>query len=145
MAFQAQRRFWEDEQIYGGISWTNQDITQIWYPPHGIHGSTGVILGAYTFDDERGLRLARMSPAERIEAALAQGERVHPDYRQHVERGLSVAWSRMKLQEPVGRHYLVGDQVSYHPGWQEGAIHSAYHALRDIDRREREREAGAAA
>ena len=87
------------------------------------------------------------------------------DHRQHVERGLSVAWSRMNhvlgcstlwtdealqnefptLQEPVGRHYLVGDQVSYHPGWQEGAIHSAYHALRDIDRREREREAGAAA
>ena len=32
LAFQAQRRFWEDEHIYGGISWTNQDITQIWYP-----------------------------------------------------------------------------------------------------------------
>ena len=163
VAFQARRRFWEDEQIYGGISWTNQDITQLWYPPHGIHGSKGVILGAYTFDDGRGLRFTRMSPAERIETALVQGEKVHPDYRQHVERGISVAWSRMNhmlgcstlwtdealrnefptLQEPVGRHYLIGDQVSYHPGWQEGAIHSAYHALRDIDRRERE--AGAAA
>ena len=163
VAFQARRRFWEDEQIYGGISWTNQDITQIWYPPHGIHGPHGVIIGAYTFDDGRGLRLARMSPAERIETALAQGEKVHPGYRQHVHRGLSVAWPRMNhmlgcstvwtgdaqrthlptLQEPAGRHYLVGDQVSYHPGWQEGAIHSAYHALRDIERRERE--AGAAA
>ena len=162
LAFQAKRRFWEDEQIYGGISWTNQDITQIWYPSHGIHGSGGVILGAYTFDDNLGMRLTRMSPAERIEQALVQGEKVHPGYRQHVERGVSVAWSRMNhilgcsalwtaearrnelptLQSPVGRHYMMGDQVSYHPGWQEGAIHSAYHVLRDIERREQE--AGAA-
>ena len=162
LAFQARRRFWEDEQIYGGISWTNQDITQIWYPPHGIHRGTGVILGAYAFDDEPGMRLTQMSPAERIEAALAQGEKVHPEYRRHVGRGISVAWYRMNhilgcstrwtdeamrdhfatLQDPIGRHYMVGDQISHHPGWQEGAIQSAYHALRDIDRRERE--AGAA-
>ena len=162
LAFQAKRRFWEDEHIYGGISWTSQDITQIWYPPHGIHGDSGVILGAYAFDDGPGRRLTRLSPAERIEAALAQGERIHPDYRQLVERGVSVAWYRMNhalgcstrwtdeamrdhfatLQDPVGRHYMVGDQISYHPGWQEGAIQSAYHALRDID--EREREAGVA-
>ena len=42
------------------------------------------------------------------------------------------------LQDPTGRHYMVGDQISYHPGWQEGAIQSAYHALRDIERRERD-------
>ena len=162
LAFQAKHRFWEDEQIYGGISWTSQDITQIWYPPHGIHGRSGVILGAYAFDDAPGRRLTRLSPAQRIEAALSQGERVHRDYRQLVERGVSVAWYRMNhvlgcstrwtdeamrdhfatLQKPTGRHYMVGDQISYHPGWQEGAIQSAYHALRDIE--QREREAGAA-
>ena len=157
LAFQAQRRFWEDEHIYGGISWTNQDITQIWYPPHGIHAGTGVILGAYAFDDGPGRRLTGLSPAQRIQAALAQGEKVHPGYRQLVEHGISVAWYRMNhvlgcstrwtdetmrdhfatLQNPTGRHYMVGDQISYHPGWQEGAIESAYHALRDIERRER--------
>jgi monoamine oxidase len=42
-----------------------------------------------------------------------------------------------RLQAPVGRHYLIGDQLSYHSGWQEGAIHSAYHAIADIDKRER--------
>jgi monoamine oxidase len=163
LAFQARRRFWEDEQIYGGISWTSQDITQIWYPPHGIHSGSGIVLGAYAFEDAPGTRLTRLSPAERIEAALAQGEKIHPDYRQHVEHGISVAWYRMNhvlgcstlwsdeamrdhfptLQGPTGRHYMVGDQISHHPGWQEGAIQSAYHALRDIDRREREaRDAG---
>jgi monoamine oxidase len=34
------------EQIYGGTSWTNQEIEQLWYPTHGIHGRKGIMLGA---------------------------------------------------------------------------------------------------
>jgi monoamine oxidase len=44
------------------------------------------------------------------------------------------------LQRPVGRHYLMGDQISYHPAWQEGAISSAHYAINEIDRRERAQE-----
>ena len=48
VAFEAPRRWWEtDQQLYGGISWTDRDITQIWYPSHGFHGRKGVLLGAY--------------------------------------------------------------------------------------------------
>lgn len=157
IGFQMKERFWEDEGIYGGISWTMQDITQIWYPAHGIHRAKGVLLGAYTFDDAVGERFARMTHAERLELAIRQGERIHPKYRQYVEQGISISWHRMnhmlgcssrwteellaqwfkRLQAPVGRHYLMGDQLSYHPGWQEGAIHSAFHAVADIDRRVR--------
>jgi monoamine oxidase len=36
---------------------------------------------------------------------------------------------------------LIGDQLSYHSGWQEGAIHSAFHAIADIDKRVREQAA----
>jgi monoamine oxidase len=32
---------------------------------------------------------------------------------------------------------MIGDQISYEAGWQEGAIHSAYRAIADIDRRVR--------
>nr|VFK57057.1 MAG: monoamine oxidase [Candidatus Kentron sp. TUN]VFK62556.1 MAG: monoamine oxidase [Candidatus Kentron sp. TUN] len=32
LGIQMSERFWERENIYGGISWTNQDITQIGYP-----------------------------------------------------------------------------------------------------------------
>jgi monoamine oxidase len=165
IGFQAKERFWEREGIYGGISWTSQDILQIWYPAHGIHGKRGVILGAYTFEDEVGDRWAGMAPDQRIEAAIVQGEKLHPGYRGFVERGLSVPWTKMNhlrgcaakwneelraqwfktLQEPAGKHYLVGDQVSYNTGWQEGAIHSAYHAIADIDRRERAMPAAARA
>jgi monoamine oxidase len=51
---------------------------------------------------------------------------------------LQARWFKA-LQAPVGGHYLIGDQMSYHPGWQEGALHSAFHALADIDNRVRER------
>ncbi|MEZ5559335.1 MAG: flavin monoamine oxidase family protein [Pseudomonadales bacterium] len=157
IGLQMRERFWERENIYGGISWTNQDVEQIWYPSHGIHGDKGVMLGAYVFNDETNDRLARLSQAERIEVAVRAGEQIHPDYRKYVETGVTIAWHRMNylmgctakwteeareryfktLQDPVGRHYLIGDQVSYHPGWQEGAISSAHHALADLDQRVR--------
>jgi monoamine oxidase len=149
IGLQASHRFWEDEEIYGGISWTSQDITQIWYPSHGIFTGKGVILGAYTFGDAGGTRLAKLSQSERIELAIRQGEQIHPSYRQYIESGVSVAWHRMnhmlgcsarwtedlraryfrRLQEPEGRHYLIGDQTSLHPGWQEGALASTHLAL----------------
>jgi monoamine oxidase len=155
IGLQAKRRFWEDEAIYGGISWTSQDITQIWYPSHGIFTKKGIILGAYTFGDEGGTRFGRLPHTERIEIAIRRGERIHPNYREHIETGVSVAWHRMnhmlgcaarwdddlkarffsRLQKPVGRHYLIGDQTSFHPGWQEGAIASSHHALEHLNHR----------
>jgi monoamine oxidase len=154
---QMKERFWEKENIYGGISWTNQEVEQIWYPSHGIHGDKGVMLGAYVFDDDTNDTFARLSPAERLELIIRNGERIHPGYRNYVEHGVSVPWHRMNymmgctsqwteaarrdyfqvLQEPVGRHYLIGDQISYHPGWQEGALGSAHHAMADLDSRVR--------
>jgi monoamine oxidase len=161
IGFQMKERFWEREGIYGGISWTLQDIQQLWYPAHGIHRKKGVVLGAYTFDPAAGEKFARLAPAERFKLAIEQGSKIHPDYASHVENGVSIAWHQMNhmlgcaaqwdeamyqqwfstLQRPVGHHYLMGDQVSYHPGWQEGAIASAHHAIADIDARLRDKRA----
>ncbi|HSG89081.1 MAG TPA: FAD-dependent oxidoreductase [Pseudomonadales bacterium] len=155
IGLQASERFWEKDLIFGGISWTGQPITQIWYPNHDYFAQKGILQGAYTFGDRGGEYFAKMSPAERIEAAISQGEKVHPDYRKYIETGVSVPWHRMnhmlgcsarwsdedmkvhypRLQAAAGRHYMVGDQISHHSGWQEGAIRSAHHALADIDRR----------
>lgn len=165
IGFQMKERFWEKEGIYGGISWTSQDIVQVWYPAHGIHRQKGVVLGAYTFGPDLGEKWARMTDAQRLDAAAAQGEKLHPGYRSYIEHGVSVPWIRMNnmlgcaaawsdpirerwfelLRAPVGNHYIIGDQMSYLSGWQEGAIYSAWHALADIDRREREQSASAAA
>lgn len=165
IGIQMKERFWEREAIYGGISWTNQPIEQLWYPPHNTHGQKGVMLGAYTFNATNAEYFARMSPAERLEEAIREGEKIHPGYRNYVETAVSVPWHRMNhmmgctaawteenraryfsyLQQPVnGRHFLMGDQLSFHPGWQEGAFSSAHFAMGALSRRV-QAELGAAA
>lgn len=158
IGLQMGRRFWEEEQIYGGISWTADPLLQIWYPSHGHHRQKGVVLGAYVFDfnGPHNADLARLSPQGRIDAALTMGQKLHgPVYRQSYEVGVAVVWHRMnhllgcgsgyynnddyeqltmQIQAPAkGRHWLIGDQVSYMGGWQEGAIASAHHALRGLE------------
>ncbi len=157
IGLQMRERFWEREQIYGGMSWTTQDITQIWYPSHGIHGSKGVVVGAYVFGGEAATRFEQLTPPQRLAAAVAQAGTVHPRYSDYVQNGVSVVWRRMRhlqgcaplwtvearagffatLRAPHGRHYMVGDQVSLSGGWQQGAMDSAWAAVRDIDARVR--------
>ena len=153
IAFEARRRFWElDEQIYGGISWTTRDITQVWYPSAGIHQTKGILLGAYIWSTDLGDKFAAMSPAQRLEAALADGERLHPDYRTHLTNGVSVAWKNIpfsgsawaewsrdartkhyrRLLQGDGPFLFAGEHMSHITGWQEGAVRSAHYALRDI-------------
>lgn len=152
IAFQARRRFWEEDQaIYGGISWTNQDITQVWYPANGYHREKGVVLGAYIWDREPGLRYSEMTGTERLKQALAEGEKLHPGYTTEMECGVSYAWVNAPLQkgawaretesveeaaavlrEPDGPFYFAGSQVTALPGWQEGAVLSAHAALNGI-------------
>ncbi|MDE0059278.1 MAG: FAD-dependent oxidoreductase [Defluviicoccus sp.] len=151
IAFQTRRRFWEDDlAIYGGISWTGQDIAQIWYPPYGYHRDRGVILGAYIWGRKPGLRFQGMRPEARLAAAIAQGERVHPGYADEIEAGVSRAWGNVPfqlgawpeadeapaaLQRPDGAVHFAGDQASALPGWQEGAVLSAHAAVAAIARR----------
>ncbi|MEX2469837.1 MAG: FAD-dependent oxidoreductase, partial [Pseudohongiellaceae bacterium] len=162
-AFQAKRRFWEEEDIYGGISWMNNPSQQIWYPSWGIHKDKGVILAAYDYGG--GMYHTLMTQEERIEAHLRDGEKIHPDYRNLVEKPITIAWHRMNhmlgcsarwqrsfsegwtheaednyhtLQSSLnGRHWMIGDQISMHSAWQESAVMSAQWALADMDQRVR--------
>ncbi|NHN88724.1 NAD(P)-binding protein [Acetobacter sp. LMG 1627] len=150
------RRFWEeDEQIYGGISFTDQSIGQISYPSHGIFSpGPAVLLGAYMFRAPA-YELAGMSPQQRIEQALAQGEAIHPQYRKEFLNGVSFAWSRVPWtmgccslwsEQSRKMHYktlctmdkrivLAGEHASYVGCWQEGAILSALDAVKQLHRR----------
>jgi monoamine oxidase len=153
IAFQGKRRFWEeDSQIYGGISWTDQDILQMWYPPHGFHKKKGILLGCYQWSDVKGEAWGKLTPAARLAAAIEQGEKIHPGYGDVVEKGLSIAWAKVPnqmgcapewkpedrarhfktLQAPDRRHYLVGDQMSYVGAWQEGAVRSTLAVVEQI-------------
>ena len=35
--------------IFGGISWTDNEIAQIWYPSDAYHDEKGILTGAYNF------------------------------------------------------------------------------------------------
>jgi len=152
VAFQADRRFWElDDQIYGGISWTDHPVTQIWYPSNGFHQKKGILVGGY-FPDQDG-EFARKSLTDRLELALTGGELVHPGkYRKHLSQGVSVPWAKLKyssgatthwseearakeyaaLLDPDGPYHFAGEYLSYVNGWQEGAVRSAHYALQKL-------------
>ena len=38
------------------------------------------------------------------------------------------------LDKPQGRFHMAGDQLTFWSGWQEGAIFSAWEAVKSIDR-----------
>ncbi len=154
IALQMRERFWEREGIYGGISWTGAGIGQIQYPSHGFHARKGVLLGGYYLGQDSVDAFHLASAEERLKAAIADGEKLHPGYGSQVENGISVAWHRMNhhlgctardtdaqtlgvLRRPEGRHFLMGDQVSAHAGWQEAAVLSAHDTLLRIDAMER--------
>jgi len=150
------RRFWEeDDRIFGGNSSTDQTITQIMYPSTGMLQKKGVLVGYYAFR-QQALELQAMRHAQRLETALAQGEKIHPPYRQSFQEAFSMAWGKMPwllgswanwgedgprpaeyalLCKPVGRIQFAGDAMSYQTGWMAGAIESARRAVLAIHAR----------
>ncbi|MBC8074913.1 MAG: flavin monoamine oxidase family protein, partial [Chloroflexales bacterium] len=155
IGLQFARRFWEeDDGIYGGISWTDQPIAQIWYPSWGYGARKGVVQGAYTFGAAADA-LGALSPQARLAEALTQGARLHAQYRDTYETGFSVAWQRVRysqggwaqhgasteaLQAVDGVIYLAGEHMSELTGWQEGAVRSAQHVVQQIHERYCQRE-----
>ena len=156
VGLQFKRRFWEeDEQIYGGITYTDLPISNISYPSSGFFGAgKGVLLGGYLFGLSA-TQFTAMSPEERVAKAVEYGSQIHPQYHQEFENGVSVAWHRspftmgcfgMWSPEARAKHYdtlcnfdgrivLAGEHASYLPAWQEGALLSALDAIERLHQR----------
>jgi monoamine oxidase len=152
IGLQFKRRFWEeDDQIYGGRSWTDQEIGQIIYPAHTFQGRKGILVG-YFLDFARTMR--QRSPAERQRLALEQGARIHPQYPAEFETAFSVSWPRVPwnrgswrsetaaahaalaaLQRPDGRVHFAGDYMTNMSSWMQGAFESARAAATAIHTR----------
>jgi monoamine oxidase len=144
-------RFWEtDHQIYGGISYIEHDVQLVWYPSHGFHGPTGILLGCYNEGDVAAAFARQPLPAQ-LAASRAAVERLHRGSGGGLSHPFAIAWHQARhsrgawagwtestarhyplLIRPQGRIHLAGDQVSHLPGWQEGAALSALRAVRAI-------------
>lgn len=149
---QFNRRFWEeDEDIFGGITWTNQAINQLWYPSYGYLSNKGVLVSGYNYGYEgfsfenNAVTIGNLPPDQRVSVVLEQGSKIHPQYKKHFENGVSVFWPKIpytlgawakytpqtrqqyypRLNEPDGNIYLAGEHLSYLTGWMAGALESA--------------------
>jgi monoamine oxidase len=155
MGLEYKRRWWEeDDRIYGGITPTDLDITQIWYPSYGYHSKRGVVLGYYNFGGNAATYGA-LAPAERRARAVDQGVKIHGEkYRTELASAFSVAWHRTPhieagwvgwesrtsgeyglLNQPSGRVYFAGDWLTYNIAWQAGAFDSARSVVTRIHQR----------
>jgi monoamine oxidase len=157
VGLQFKRRFWEqDEEIYGGITYTDLPIGQISYPSSNFFaGGKGVLLGAYIWDMLNSESFSAMAPAERVSKAVEYGQQIHPQYAQEFDHGIAVAWHRVPsamgcfgiwTDATRARHYdnlcafdgrivLAGEHASYLPAWQEGAVTSALDAIGRLHQR----------
>ncbi len=150
--------------IFGGISWTDDDIRQIWYPSTAYQDQLGVLTGAYNFD-KVAHEWGRLPVSERLDKARAGASKFGAKFAEGLQDGLAIAWQNMPhikggwaYWQAVGdedfatrqfnaiaqgsgvfdpdsgsyglpNFFIVGDQISSLPGWQEGAIASAINAV----------------
>ncbi|MFT5685719.1 MAG: monoamine oxidase [Myxococcota bacterium] len=154
--------------IYGGISWTDHPITQIWYPSDAYHDQKGVLTGCYNFSSDA-CRSGHMTVEDRLIEAKAGAARFGDVFANGLGRGVAIAWQNMphikggwaqwsNVEDSVTHFnvvtqgaavvlseedandpgpptfFIVGDQVSSLPGWQEGAIAAALNAISRLAR-----------
>jgi monoamine oxidase len=159
LAFQAPR-FWEsDDNIFGGLAWTDRLNENVMYPSGGIGSEKGVIVGAYcagwTHDDTPDSFQA-LSHEERFRISRESIEALHPGRSHLLGKGVTVAWGLTPYSEGVGPMWgdpdfggsqdrgavyrellkpegpivFAGEHLSYQQTWQEGAATSAHEALK---------------
>lgn len=152
---QFKRRFWEeDDRIFGGVTLTDQAMTQIVYPSTGFQSKKGVLIGYYNYDQQAD-EFAKLSPPDRIKRALAEGNKIHPQYAAEFENGMSVAWHRVPytlggwanwsdeqrkdeyalMLKPQGATYFCGEHMSYLGSWMAGALESSHEVIKSLHAR----------
>ena len=180
VGWQSKRKYWQDPEdkntvpIFGGISWTNHPMTQMWYPSNDYHQNLGILTGTYNFG-ANAQNWGDHTPAWRLKQAREGAKELHgEEFSEQLDHGLTIAWQNIETQrggwvdwakiDDATRHpklsyldilnirraaimkepgkgsavwcfnelqkgddgfYIIGDQLSSLPGWQEGAISSA--------------------
>ncbi|GAB5408446.1 MAG: flavin monoamine oxidase family protein [Balneolaceae bacterium] len=155
IGLQFKRRFWEeDEGIYGGITNTNNEIQQIFYPSNDYQSKKGILIGYYNFGEKAGL-VGDLSFQDREKLALQKGQLVHPQYREEFENSFSVSWDKTKysmggwaeynsnsresiyqvLRKPEKNVYFAGEHMTYLNAWMAGAFESARIVVSELHNR----------
>jgi monoamine oxidase len=145
-------RFWEAQQIHGGISWVGGETSLIWYPSGPQKMPTSVLLACYG-SGAMAKGFAARPIAEQIAMARAAVGHIHPGHEPDLTRPAVINWSKIPYnlgpwpayggrggqeghmddpayvllnKAPKGRVFFAGAHLSQTPGWQEGAVLSAW-------------------
>jgi monoamine oxidase len=164
-------RFWEtDDNIYGGLAWTDRANENVIYPSHDYGAPKGVLVAAYVAgwtNQDNPQKFAAYSDAERLRVSRESVEALHPGRSKLLSKGVSVGWGLVPYSEGVGALWndgpgagrgpqyaellkpegpivFAGEHLSYQGLWQEGAALSAHEAIKLVAAMARER-AGASA
>jgi monoamine oxidase len=146
---QVRTRFWEKQGIRGGRTVTDLPIRRIVYPSHPPvdEDPRGVLLASYTWGQDAA-RWGALSPDDRIDLAIRDVAKIHPEIREECEGGASYAWyddpyavGAFALFEPgqetglhthivsaEGRVHFAGEHCSLWHAWIEGALESGLRA-----------------
>jgi len=148
-------RFWEAEQIYGGLSFGGPATGAVWYPSSGLQSDRGIILGAYVAGPPA-QAFEALPTAKQIDMARNAIDRLHPGHGVDLSTPVAVDWSKVPynlgpwihwsessfdtnayrlLNQPEGRVYFTGAHLSQLPSWQEGAVLAAHRTIGLIARR----------
>lgn len=145
IGLQFKRRFWEeDELVYGGITHTNNELTQIFYPSYDYQSAKGILVGYYNFND-KAKKTGDLPVKAREALALQKGRLIHPQYDKEFENSFSVSWHKTMyslggwamysqeerqtyykaLLQPDKQVYFAGEHMTYLNAWMAGAFESA--------------------
>lgn len=148
------KRFWEDEGITGGGSYTDLPISTIWYPSNP---KRNVLLGSYNFTLDA-IRLGNMPENSRIDWIKRQIEYVHGLPKGYmdsiVEDYKTVQWDNeeyfyggfcyfMPQQKKIfsyamitpeynNRVFFAGEHTSPNHAWMQGALNSGLRAANEL-------------
>jgi monoamine oxidase len=142
-------RFWEAEQIYGGLSFGGPATGVVWYPSSGFQSDRGIIIGAYV-SGKRAATFEALSISTQIAMARDAVNKLHPGHGVDLGAPIAVDWNKVPyslgpwmhwsdsssdlaayrlLNQPDGRVYFSGAHLSQLPSWQEGAVLAAHRTI----------------
>ncbi len=154
VAFESSR-FWEAEQIYGGLSFGTAATGVVWYPSNGFQSARGIIIGAYV-SGKAATAFEALPIAQQIALARNAVDKLHPGHGVDLGSPVAVDWNKVPyslgpwmhwqdnptdatayrlLNQPEGRIYFSGAHLSQLPSWQEGAVVAAHRTIELITTR----------
>ena len=154
-------RFWEsDDNIFGGLAWTDRANENVIYPSNNFGAARGVLVAAYAAgwtNQDNPQKFAGYGNEQRLQVCRDSIEALHPGRSRLLSKGVSVGWGLVPYSEGVGALWpggpggngtrgaqyaellkpegpivFAGEHLSYQGLWQEGAALSAHEALKLI-------------